>query len=123
VSDCGVCVYSGYDGDGGELISDTIRVARKTHHCCECGRAILRGERYGYACGKSDGSFWANKTCLICDEIRTAFCCDGWIYGNLWDGMREVMGGLTVSCFERLSTPEAKTELRLRWMQWKGLAR
>jgi hypothetical protein len=40
----------------------------------------------------------------------------------LWPDMEEVFGKLTTSCFDKLQTPEAKAELRRRWMEWKGLS-
>jgi hypothetical protein len=121
MSDCGVCVFSGFEGEANDFVNETIQQARKPYLCCECGKAISVGEKYEYARGASSGSFWAEKTCLICMEVRDAFCCDGWIYGELWNGMHEVMGQLTTSCFDKLSTPAAKADLRERWMRWKGL--
>lgn len=120
MSDCGVCVYADYDGNN-EFFSERIQKAAKPYRCCECGKTIPVGQRYTYACGKFDGDFRSVRTCLICDEIADAFCCDGRIFGQLWAGMHEVMGALTTACFERLKTPEAKADLRVRWMRWKGL--
>jgi len=121
MSDCGVCIFSGYEGEANDFMSDEVRRARKPYRCCECGRNIAVGEKHEYARGASGGDFWAERTCLICSEIRKAFCCDGWIYGSLWDGMHWVMGELKTSCFDKLKTPEAKGELQRRWMKWKGL--
>lgn len=120
MSDCGVCI-SGYDYEENSFMSEEHRKARKQYRCCECGKNIVVGQKHEYARGRNDGGFWQERTCLVCSEIRETFCCDGWIYGSLWDGMHEVMGQLNTSCFDKLYTPQAKQELRLRWMEWKGL--
>lgn len=119
MSDCGVCLGS-YDGDC-EFYSARNRIARKPHVCEECGGSIVPGQPYEYVWGKCEGIFWTAKTCLVCAEIAKAFSCNGRMHGVLWDDMHEVMGALNTSCFDRLTTPEAKAELRRRWMEWKGL--
>ena len=60
---------------------------------------------------------------MVCAEIGAAFCCDGRLYGKLWDGFDEsdIWRYLNTSCFDKLQSVEAKTELRRRWMEWKGL--
>src|SRR5947207_2882218 len=65
------------------------RRAAKPHRCCECGDVIVKGERHHYATGKTDGEFWDNRTCLVCHEIRTTFCCDGWVFETLWESIRD----------------------------------
>ncbi len=125
MSDCGVCI-SGYEGDG-ECIGyrKVIVRAGKQWRCCECGRVIPKKSRYELASwfwAGSDGSGNA-KTCVICAEIADAFSCGG-RYDNdsLWETMQEVaFPRLTTACFDRLKTPEAKAELRRRWMEWKGI--
>lgn len=119
MSDCGVCVFSGFEGEDNEFMSEEIRKARKEYKCCECNSTILPGQKHEYARGANDGSFWAERTCLICSEIRHAFCCDGWWYGELWNGMREVMDQLNTSCYQKLNSPAARMELRRRWQEWK----
>lgn len=122
MSECGVCLYAECDDGISEFFECEIRTARKPHQCAECGHTIQPKCKYEYARGKFDGDFWDCKTCLICAEIADAFYCDGRLYGGgLWDNMEYVMGELTTSCFDKLSTPEAKQELRRRWMQWKGI--
>jgi predicted RNA-binding Zn-ribbon protein involved in translation (DUF1610 family) len=122
MSDCGVCIYADADGYS-ELCDVTIRKARKPHRCSECGRQIKVGEKYEHYWGKWEGETAAIDTCIICSEIANAFYCDGRLYGGgLWDSMAYVMGELTTSCFDKLETPEAKAELRRRWMAWKGLS-
>jgi hypothetical protein len=119
LSDCGVCLYSECDGIS-EFFDCEVRTARKPHRCIECGKQIQPQEKYEYARGKFDGDFWDAHTCLPCAEIADAFYCDSRVYGGgLWENMEYVMGELTTSCFDKLQTPEAKAELRKRWMEWK----
>ena len=119
MADCGVCLYSDDCGES-DLFSQRIRTSRKDRKCSECGMPIVRGQRYQWAQGRTEGEFWGYATCLICDEIAEAFFCNGRTYGGmLWEFMGEVWSELTTSCFDRLKTPEAKAELRRRWMKWK----
>lgn len=124
MSDCGVCLYAGESDGNGEFFNRKDVKARKTHVCHECGLVIQVGQKYEYAAWKYDGEFGDAKTCLICAEIGDAFYCDGRPYGmgDLWNQMREVMGELNSSCFDRLTTPAAKAELQRRWTKWKGLS-
>lgn len=125
MSDCGVCI--GGDSDDGErpeFQDITNPKARREHRCCECERTIAAGESYQRYVGKFDGEMYCEKTCSQCAEIRSAFCCGGgWpFFGDLWGEMQDAFPGLNSSCFDRLTTPEAKQFLRDRWMKWKGLA-
>jgi len=122
MSDCGACLYSEEDGYS-EFCHISIRKARKPHRCCECLKTIMPGDKYEHYWGKYDGDTCAINTCIICAEIADAFYCDSRVYGGgLWDGMHYIMPELTVACFDRLSSPEAKAELQRRWMKWKGIA-
>ena len=101
-----------------------IKTARKAHVCGECRKQILPGEKYESAAYVFDGSFNHEKKCLVCAEIRDAFLEHGCAYcpGDMWTEMRDyVFPEMTVTCFDRLKTPEAKAELQRRWMEWKGL--
>lgn len=124
MSDCGVCVSS-WDGEPGEFLETRIiRKSRKPHICSECGETIPTGSSYHVASGLSEGDFWSFKTCLVCNEIREAFSCDGVTYGGVfWEYFDEgdCWQALNISCFNRLTTPAAKAELQRRWMEWKGL--
>lgn len=125
MSDCGVCI-SGMDCDlDGDLAFSNVRLvkhARKRARCSECDGWIEIGASYQYVSGRNE-DFWTFKTCLICAEIRAAFSCDGEIYGGtFWESMEYCFENLNVSCFDKLTTPEAKAELQRRWMKWKGLA-
>ena len=126
MSDCGVCIGIGYgDCDGAPEICNTRwPKAKKEHKCCECNRTILIGEEYERSSGKFDGSFWDEKTCNECAEIRIAFTCEvPPPFGELWSEITEyAFPNLNTSCFDRLDTPAAKSFLRERWLKWKGLA-
>jgi hypothetical protein len=121
---CGVCLYGGGES---ETVGYRCKIVKagKPWECCECGTAIPKGTLYELASGfhADDGnSFWQAKTCVLCAEIGEGFYCDGrWHGGNMWDRMESVFAKLTTACFDRLKTPEAKRELRRRWMEWKGL--
>jgi hypothetical protein len=121
MGDCGVCIYSNAESDC-EFVDVSFRKARKAHKCSECGRRIEVGEKYEHYWGKYGGECSAIDTCAQCAEIADGFYCDCRVFGGgLWESMWEVMGGLTTSCFDKLTTPEAKAFLRERWMKWKGL--
>ena len=124
MSDCGVCIGGGGDGEYSEFHHTERPKARKSHICCECKREIFKGEFYEKVFGKFDGEVYREKTCSMCSEIREGFSCESCPpYGELWTEMKEyVFPDMSSSCFEKLSTPEAKTFLRLMWMEWKGLA-
>lgn len=87
--------------------------ARKAHHCLECGRTIVVGERYARNVGANDGNFDQWDDCIDCDAWAAAFCDAGkrfnfvqdttadlspgqYEVGRLWDGIeefyREVLG-------------------------------
>ena len=125
MSDCGFCVGSdGMDGEYPEFSEIRNVIAKKFHRCCECNREIKPGEKYQYYVSKFDGEFMAEKTCNECAEIRSCFSCGGgWpCFGELWNEMTEGFPALTTGCFDKLDTPEAKSFLQRRWMEWKGLA-
>lgn len=119
MSDCGVCI-GGFDGYS-EFFSEEVRRARKTYKCSECDREIVPGQKYVVLSGKCEGDLWRERCCEVCNEISKAFSCDGRSVGNLWEEMDYVMDELTTTCFDRLTTPEAKAYLRQRWMEHKEL--
>jgi len=125
MGDCGVCIGISYgDCDGTPEVSN-LRwpKARKEYRCCECERAIPKGEIYERASGKFDGEFYDQKTCEQCAEIRQSFSCEAPPpFGELWEEITDYLfPALTTTCFDKLITPQAKELLRVRWMKWKGL--
>ena len=116
--DCG-CIYLDVDSDAVEVV--TMRMARKAHRCLECRRDIQPGQRYEVRAQFAEGSASTFKTCSVCAEIRNAFFCSGWYYGDVWQQVRESMfedRGLTSACLEKLATVEAKQFLQQRWWTW-----
>ena len=122
MSDCNACIYTGVDScDGPEFESTSIVKARKNHSCCECAGVIVVGSQYERVVGKWDEDISVYKTCLPCAEIRQAFCCDGWVYGQLWNDAieGEFFEHMTTGCLEKLTTAAAKQFLIKRWNEWK----
>jgi hypothetical protein len=123
VSDCGVCVGD-FDGECFEFSEKSYPVARKGHHCDECGSVIPKGQKYEKVKGLTDGEFAIFTTCMVCAEICETFSCGGRTYGGVfWSDLfdRDCWEAVTVGCLNRLKTPEAKAEFQRRWMEWKGL--
>ena len=55
-----------YDGNPSEVFVAHDRTARKDHQCTECGRTILRGERYRYTFSVTEGHAQTDKVCSHC---------------------------------------------------------
>ena len=87
--DCSVDLAS-YDAPSCYLT--TLRKARKSHKCCECGGEIVRGQRYEYVSGVWDGDPDSHKTCLTCVEIREHYCPDGFIHEGLAEQIYDCLG-------------------------------
>jgi hypothetical protein len=120
MSECDVCVYVDCDSSPDFLTCAHVK-ARKPHKCFECGRRIAIGDIYEYVTGKWEGEFDTFKTCDLCAEIRAVFFCESWLYGNMWDEMREqAFDKLTTAgpCFAELS-PAAKQFVLDKWKDWK----
>lgn len=123
MSDCGVCVTTGYADECTGYRNVIVRAGQEWT-CSECGCKIPKGAKYELASWFFAGGegFGNCKTCLICAEIAEAFQCGGRYHGeNFWECMEEVYDKLTTSCFAKLKTPEAKAELQRRWIEWKEL--
>lgn len=140
MSDCGVCISSDYSACEGMIDDVQIVLAEQDHKCSECRKVVPAGNKIERADWYDDGWNYDEDretddrdrkepiwTCLICGEIATAFYCegDGRIYGGeFWEVMADsdAYSNMNSACFDRLTTPEAKTELQRRWMEWKGLS-
>lgn len=122
MSDCGFCIDNDVDG-GLQFHEETWRKCRKPFKCEECNRPVGIGMVYEYAAGKFDGDFFTVKTCADCANIRNAFVCGGFQYGELWE---EIENGLFVkfneACLAEVETASAKQYLVDRWRNWKGIA-
>lgn len=110
MSGCG-CIYVGDTYEAQVRFQDKNPVARKTHTCHECDRAILPGERYLIESGIWEGEHYTYKTCSDCLSIREVFFCDGWIYGQVLSCVDEhinaLHGEIASSCLTEL-TPAAR---------------
>lgn len=118
-----VCLDHCYDEDN-ELYAESTVTARKPHTCCECGVTIAPGQSYQRVSGKSDGRMWTAKTCAVCVEIRRAFVCGTWIFGELWQSIEEGMFPVwdtsgPIDCLAKLDTREARDKCRERYRQWR----
>lgn len=119
-----VCLsLSDYDC-GPEWSADRRVRAAKPHRCCECGEAIATGDVHEVVVGRWDGEFNTYRTCAACVEVRAAFCCGGWIFGELWESVRaelfprwekNLMG---VECLAKLETDEAVAKMRAKYAAW-----
>lgn len=125
MADC-ACLYGGWDDyDGSGFQSSTTRTARKPHACKECRRPIRPGERYEHFSTKYEDRIFTIKTCATCAEIREALYCDGYVFGRMWEDIREQFfeqGGLNIACVDKLSTVAAKEVLTRRWREFLGVA-
>ena len=123
---CDVCIGSDCDDGIVETLSESHPKARKPHKCLECKREILPGETYECFVGVWEGKIQRYNTCALCEEIRAVFCCGGgWIWGSLWDDMREIAFPILTTateCFQELS-PAAKQFVLDKWAKWKGLSK
>jgi len=77
------------DYDGPDVSETTWRKARVTHRCCECRAVIPAGARYQHVRGLWDGTWETIKTCQPCATIRDDFTRCGYVYGELWETLRE----------------------------------
>lgn len=76
--------------------------ARKKHKCGECGCEIQPGEIYEYHKGRCEGEFFVAKTCLLCVEVRTCFCCS-WCYSAVWEAIDEEKDDLNLAGLDAIS--------------------
>ena len=117
-----ICVVMDYDGSN-EFAHEEVRRARKSHKCVECAETIAVGDKYAYAVGKNEGDFFSVRTCLPCDEIRRAFCCDGWIFGELWREIHEQLfpswdAMKAIDCLAKLTTPAAIERMKAEYAEF-----
>ena len=86
---CSCAITIDHDG-GPDVCTESLRVARKVHKCCECHREIKPGETYEHVRGLWDGYWSTYKTCADCKSVRDALFCS-WSYETLWDDVRETL--------------------------------
>jgi hypothetical protein len=92
MDDCS-CIYNPYE-DNADLpgwYKTRYPTARVDHRCDECHRIIDAGEKYENTCGKWSHKFHYFTTCYDCVKARSIFYCEGWAYGEVWHGIREMI--------------------------------
>lgn len=119
-----VCLWMDSDYCSNEFYAEQERRAAKPHRCCECHGEIAKGERHHYAAGKTDGCFFDERTCLPCHEIRKTFACEGWIFGELWESIRDQLFGSwddmkAIDCLARLETQSAIDKMRAEYATYR----
>lgn len=107
-----------------EFFNQKEVVGRKEHECSECNQNIRIGERHQVVNMKCDGEFGSYRTCLVCAEIRKAFCCEGEMYGGVfWSEMNDygfpAVAQSEGDCLSKLTTPEAKRYFAKRFREWQ----
>lgn len=85
------CDFSNCDYEPNEFSSEKIRKARKEYRCCECAEPIHRGQKYHFFSGFFDGDFFKARTCIACNNARNAMMPGGFVFGALWESVREVL--------------------------------
>jgi len=97
------CTLETYDYcNNVEFCSESQPTAKKDYKCYECGAEIRKGDKYHKVSMKSEGDFYSFKVCLLCEEIRACFFCS-WIYGSMWDDLRNYSDDLELHGLESLS--------------------
>jgi len=86
------CDCSVDDYDPPRCYLETVRTARKDHSCCECGKQIKTGEKYEEVTGIWDGHPDRHRTCIICVRIRSHYCPNGFLFGELRETLFECLG-------------------------------
>jgi len=69
----------------------TVKRARKSHKCTECGRQIQAGESYRVHTWIYDGQFDSSKSCAHCmvAEDWLTENCSGYLIHGVWEDINE----------------------------------
>ena len=78
--------------DIAEFYKKSILRARKNHICNECSEVIVKGSMYEKITGKWDGEIITHKTCIPCTRVRSNYCPNGSIMGELREHLEECIG-------------------------------
>ena len=117
-----VCITFDFEAEN-SFYHEEIVTARKQHRCCECGSSIVPRQQYQRASGRNRGGVFTAKTCTVCVEIRAAFVCGSWIFGDLWLSMREEMFPVwkrlgPYDCLAKLTTQPAIDLCMAEFKDW-----
>jgi len=118
-----VCLSVHDDADTPDFFSVKTVTAKKTYRCVECGDWITPGMRYERTSGKWHGCMETYPTCLPCADVRDAFTCGSWVYGELWNDVLEQMFPVwrekgAWDCLAKLQTPEAVAKCNAAYAEW-----
>lgn len=112
---CQIDAYDDYDAYP-KVFRKEVRTARKDYTCYECQHSIVRGEKHEYSVGLYENRWEANRTCMICAEIRDCYFCS-YIFGSVWEDMHEFYlynGDFKVCMLDKLS-PDAR-QVMIDWV-------
>ena len=112
-----MCMYDEIDDENVTIFINTIRKARKSHLCNECGRTIARKEPYHFLSGLWDGRFDSYKTCLHC-QIGQHWLqrqCRGFLLGMTQEDLQEHFEE-----YEMLSIGKLVVGMKREWQRFDG---
>lgn len=105
---CG-CVYAEPEFVYEVVTEERVTATRNAGSCCECGRAIKKGDVYEHYVGKESesGPTVTFFTCADCLSIRDEFFCGSWVFGLVLDDLaahiNDVDGEVSSECLLRLT--------------------
>jgi len=82
------CIYVDMD-DPVRMLREGEVTARKNHRCMECGVRIKKGTRYWFDNYFHEETITYHKMCLDCKSLRDVFFCDGYIFTEQIERLRE----------------------------------
>ena len=121
-----VCLSHDYDGDT-SFYEEGFSRSRKAYVCCECGDTIRLGQRYQWAKGTTTDGLFRVHTCAVCAEIRATFVCGSWVFGELWESIRDEMFPVwkrasAIDCLAKLTSDTAIAKCNAVYGEWTGEA-
>ena len=124
MSECG-CVWVDTDDCEQWRLENRLVTARKDHKCYECGDQIKKGDQYKLEKLADVDGISTYKTCMTCFEIRKAFFCQGWWYGqvscDLREHIREMGGKISSDCIAPLPPAARERVCDMIEEVWEGL--
>jgi hypothetical protein len=129
--ECELSLMDAGDGEPIEGFKQKFIAHAVAIECYECKRLITAGTVHEVVTGECDGDEIEWHTCPDCFQIAEGIGDGARLYGMLWEDLEEVGGEdsggsfehFTSGCLAKVETASAKTYLRERFLQWKGLQR